>query len=106
MKIKQNFANKFNCTFVIDNIDYLNQELIIDYHIGSDKKYYYKITSSNDIIQDFFGSKYIQGVKGFSQHVISGSKYHLVYKEKNSQLEVITWNNSVCIYGKLLYESN
>lgn len=101
MKLKQNFFNQFNCIYVIDNNEYIDEQLIIYYHIGSDNKYYYKITSTNNFIQDFFGSKYIEGVKGFGQHIISNNKYHLIYKEKSSILEVITRNNSVFIFGKL-----
>ena len=102
MKLKQDFSNEFECVAVIDGIEYLNQKISIDYHIGSDKKYFYKITSSNDQIQDFFGSSCIEGVKGFGQHIISNDKYHMIYKEKSSKLEVITTNNSVFIDGKLI----
>lgn len=102
MKLKQNFLNVFECIGVINGVEYLNELLIINYHIGSNKKYFYKITSTNNFIQDFFGLKYIEGVKGFGQHIISNDKYHMIYKEKSSKLEVITRNNSVFIDGKLL----
>lgn len=103
MKLKQNFSNEFNCNVVIDNNEYFDEKLIIHYHISSDKKYFYKITSSNDFIQNFFGSKCIEGVKGFGQHIISNDKYHLIYKEKSSKLEVITKNNCLFIDGKLKF---
>jgi hypothetical protein len=64
MKLKQNFLNTFYCNCVIEGIEYLDVILTIDYHIGSDKKYFYKITSSDKFIQDFFGTKCIEGVKG------------------------------------------
>jgi hypothetical protein len=102
MKLKQNFSNVFVCVCVIDGIEYLNVQIEIKYHIGSDKKYFYKITSPNELVRDFFGSKCIEGVKGFGQHIISNDKYHLIYKEKSSRLEVITTNNSVFIDGKLV----
>lgn len=100
MKLKQNFSNEFICIGVIDDVEYLNVIISIDYYIDSDKKYFYKITSSNNFLQDFFGVKYIEGVKGFGQHIISNDKFHLSYKEKSSKLEVITRNNSVFIDGK------
>ena len=81
--------------YLFEGIEYLDVKLEIDYHIGSNKKYFYKITSTNKFIQDFFGSKYIEGVKGFGQHIISGDKYHLIYNEKSSKLEVIITNNYV-----------
>ena len=99
MKLKQNFSNLFNCVCVIDGIEYLNVLISISYNIGSDKKYFYKITSSDEFIQDFFGTTCIEGIKGFGQHIISNDKYHLIYKEKSSKLEVITTNNSVFIDG-------
>lgn len=101
MKLKQNFLNDFNCIFVINNEEFLDQQLQIYYYIDSKNKYFYKINSTNIFIQNFFGSKYIEGVKGFNQHIISNNNYQLIYKEKLSQLEVITWNNSLFIHGIL-----
>jgi hypothetical protein len=103
MKLKQNFSNLFDCVCVINGIEYLDVQIDISYHIGSDKKYFYKITSTDEFIQDFFGIKCIEGVKGFGQHIVSNDKYHLIYKEKSSKLEVITTNNSVFIDGKLKF---
>lgn len=102
MKLKQNFSNSFICVFVINNVEYLDQLLYIDYHISSDKKYFYKISSNNNYINDFFTDKFIKGVKGFGQHIVSTDNYYLVYKEKLSQIEIITRDNSLFVYGKLL----
>jgi hypothetical protein len=102
MGFKQYFLNTFNCVVVIDGIEYTDEKIQIDYHCGSDKKYYYKIISDNQFITDLFGCKYIEGVKGFKQHIISRKNYHLIYKEKISQLEIITWDNSLFVHSKLV----
>lgn len=102
MKLKQNFSNTFICVFVINNVEYLDELLYIDYYISSDKKYFYKISSNNNYINNFFDNKFIQGVKGFGQHIVSNDNYYLTYKEKLSQVEIITINNELFIHGKLL----
>ncbi len=101
MKLEKNIKNIFNCTIIKNNIEFVNKQISIEYFITKDKKYYYKIIS-DECLENFFTSKYVEGVKGFGQHVISNDIFHLSYKEKNSQLELITWNNSVFIYGILL----
>lgn len=102
MKLRQNFLNQFDCVLIIDGVEYLDEQLTINYHISLNKKYFYKITSTNDFVQDFFSSKYIEGVKGFGQHIILNNKYYLVYKEKTSKLEVITQDNSLFINGIII----
>lgn len=105
MKLKQNHKNIFNVIIVVNDLEYLEKNIIIEHIIGSDKKYYYKIicpNSENFLPKYFFSDNYLEGVKGFGQHIISNNNFHMIYKEKQNQLELITKNNSVFIHGKLI----
>ncbi len=102
-KLKPNQTNFFNVSVVIDLVEYSNQVVQIDYYFTKNKKYFYKIYSPNETLieNDFFSSDYVEGVKGFGQHIVSNKSFHLIYKEKSNSLELITWNNSVFVNGKL-----
>ena len=102
-KLKTNQTNLFNVTIIIDSIEYLNQTIQIDYYYTKNKKYFYKIYSPNEILikRQFFNTDYVEGVKGFGQHIVSNKLFHLVFKEKTNSFELITWNNTVFINGLL-----
>ena len=53
-------------------------------------------------LNDNFGNKWIEGVKGFGKHIITNDKYHMVFYEKKNLLELITFDNSLFVVGKLL----
>ena len=102
-KLKTNQTNFFDVTIIIDNLEYLSQTIQIDYYYTKNKKYFYKIYSPNEILinRNFFQSDFVEGVRGFGQHIVSNKSFHLVYKEKSNSLEIITWNNSIFVNGIL-----
>lgn len=105
--LKKNFLNEFVVAIILDGEEYLNQKVFIEYMIDCKKKYYYKIilqTDNEDLtgIDNYFGDKYIEGVKGFGKHIISDNRFFLVYYDKKNTLELITYNNSLFMNGKLI----
>lgn len=102
--LKKNQKNFFDVTIIINEFQYNNQSIQIEYFITKNKNYYYKIYSPNEILitNNFFDIDYIEGIKGFKQHIISNKKFHLTYNEKSDKLELITWNNSIFINGNMI----
>ncbi len=105
--LKKNLLNEFNVTIVFNNIEYLNQKIFIEFIVGSDKKYYYKIITNFDnsdleYLKNYFLDEFIEGVKGFGKHIISNEKFNLVLNDKKKILELITFDNSLFINGILL----
>jgi len=102
MKLIKSIPNIFNVTIIIDSIDYKNYKLEITYKIDSKKNYYYLIKTNCEHLENFFSQDYVEGVKGFGQHIVSNEKFNLIYKEKTNKVELVTWNNSVFIDGYLI----
>lgn len=105
--LKKNTLNLFNIVITIDDEEYNNQKLFIDLVVNEKKKYYYRInikTENEELkyLENYFGDNWIEGVKGFGKHIISDNKYHLIYYEKKNTLELITFDNSLFIFGKLI----
>ena len=102
-KLKQNCKNIFDIDISIGGESIQNPIFSIDYVISSDKKFYYKISCDNiQCGENLFDKDYVEGVRGFKQHIVSNEKFHMVFNEKNNRLELITWNNSIFVYGKLV----
>lgn len=105
--LKKNFLNEFNVVITLNGEEYQKQKVFIEYKIDGKKKYHYKISVQADdedlsSINNYFGDGYIEGVKGFGKHIISDNKYYLVYYDKKNTLELITYDNSLFMNGKLL----
>lgn len=101
MKLIKDIPNIFNVTIIINNINYLNHKLEIIYKIDNTNKYYYLIKTDCEHLSDFFDMNFVEGVKGFGQHIVSNEKFNLIYKEKTNTIQVITWDNTVFINGYL-----
>jgi hypothetical protein len=104
MKLIQNYPNNFDCKIIIDGIEFSNQTITIYFYIGKNKNYYYKIFFNKqflEYLQNYFSDEYIEGVKGFGQHIILNDKFNLTFKEKSNQLEFITYDNHIFIHGYL-----
>lgn len=109
MTLKKNVLNKFNVSIIIDGDEYPNQTFFIEYFTDTKQKFYYKIIYHTDDInlkwlEKYFvpNSKYIEGVKGFQTHIIGNNNFYLVYCEKRNSLELITYDNSLFMIGKLV----
>lgn len=105
--LKKNFLNEFNVAITLNDEEYQNQRVFIEYKIDSKKKYHYKISLQTDnedlsFIDNYFGDEYIEGVKGFGKHIISNNRFYLVYYDKKKILELITYDNSLFMNKKLL----
>ena len=105
--LKKDFLNKFDVIITFNGEEYQDQKVFIEYKIDGKKKYHYKITIQTDnenliSIANYFGDEYIEGVKGFGKHIISDNRFHLVYYDKKKILELITYDNSLFMNGKLL----
>lgn len=105
--LKKNTQNEFNVSIILDNVEYNDQKIIIEYIVDNKKKQFYKISIKTDLeeldsLKNYFGDEWIEGVKGFGKHIISNNKYHMVYYEKKNLLELITFDNSLFFNGKLM----
>ena len=105
--LKKDFLNEFDVDITLNGELYLHQKVFIEYTIDRKKKYHYKIIIQVDndnlsSIINYFGDEYIEGVKGFGKHIISDNRFNLVYYDKKKTLELITFNNSLFINGKLI----
>lgn len=105
--LKKNIFNEFDVDIILNGEEYKNQKVLIEYKIDNKKKYYYKINiqiyyDELSIINNYFNNEYIEGIKGFGKHIISNKKYYLVYYEKKKILELITFDNTLFMNGKLI----
>lgn len=96
---KKNFQNNFNVSIIIGNEIIENSNLSIDYYIYKKKKYFYLIKTDCVQLKNMFPIDFIEGIKGFGQHIITYNNFYLVYKVKLSRLELITYDNTIFING-------
>lgn len=101
MKLKQNVPNIFNVKVIKNNEELQDVIMTINYYVGEKHTHFYKI-DCDECGTNFFSQEFEEGAFGFSQHIISNEKYHIVFKEKHNLIELITWNNSVFVFGKML----
>ncbi len=99
MKLEKNTKNYFTVSIVIGEQLIIDSEFSITYFIDNKKKYLYLIQTNCEQIKYLFPNDYLKGDKGFGQHIIGNEKFYLVYKEKNSIIELITFDNSIFING-------
>ncbi len=105
--LKKNLQNEFNVSIILNDVEYIDQKIFIEYDVNNKKKQFYKIYIKTDIeelecLENYFGDDWIEGVKGFGKHIISDNKYHMVYYEKKNLLELITYDNSMFFNGNLI----
>jgi len=105
--LEKNILNEFDVTIVLDNMEYLNQKIFVEYIVDNKKKSYYKIIfnySDENLInlKKYFSNEFVEGVKGFGKHIISNDVFHLILNVKTKSFELITWDNSLFINGKLV----
>lgn len=105
--LKKNLQNEFKVGITLNGVEYPDQKVFIEYTVDQKKKYFYKIyveTNFEELkhLENYFGSNWIEGVKGFGKHIISNNFYYLVYYDKKNSLELITYDNSMFFNGNLI----
>lgn len=107
-KLKTNTINNFQVSISGSKYDILDPDVFhtlkfgIEISISKNKKYFYKFHCSDNDIQDFFTTEWVDGIKGFKQHFVSNNKYHMIFNEQKNILEIITWDNTLFVHGKLV----